>query len=643
MAAFPVEFPTIAGLAAQPQVKINVVDYGKVSAVHVKWLLNTSSKAASIGLDTEFDGHLLGLIQLATETRCLLIKVQKPGKGNPHKARTPNEALDDLFNDPTILKTGCELTKDALLLRSNFGHDIRGGIDLTQVYSPSDLDATERQTKGLFSLFSEMYLPDHRPLLKDKQTTTSRWVGVEFTPAQLSYGALDAWVSYKVGVHNLEKTLKAKALDFGNSKSGVLDCLMEQNSASLAVEDLKVKQYDSKFSKVTLRKDGAYEVLNTQFRNQLMFNDKVIVHFSNGINLPGKVSWGNYGKTKTVKLEKGVQAPRSSQVVKITVAEGGGNRGADEFLRDVFPKLVLHGLLDPTTIPMFNYLFLGKTKQIWPKAPPVYSLAKHKLNESQKRAVHTMLSDPKPINLIHGPPGTGKTYAITAAVAASITSKAQKSFYVLTCQTNAATRNLAVTLLKRGVSDFRIIVSDNFFVEWHEDQYKVIRDHVVQSLQTGNKEFENLIGPRTVVLCSLAQLSNPNLVSVFRARRVTHIVIDEASQISLVNIPHILALYATSLQRLTFVGDPKQLAPFGNEAHPGVESVFERLPADVMLNTQYRMPNDLGSFISRWVYKGRLLTEKKPRTQTSIALVNVEGATEVKSKTSFKVSVARSI
>ncbi|KAI9105504.1 AAA domain-containing protein, partial [Phlyctochytrium arcticum] len=143
---------------------------------------------------------------------------------------------------------------------------------------------------------------------------------------------------------------------------------------------------------------------------------------------------------------------------------------------------------------------------------------------------------------------------------------------------------------------------------------------------------ENLIGPRTVVLCSLAQLSNPNLVSVFRARRVTHIVIDEASQISLVNIPHILALYATSLQRLTFVGDPKQLAPFGNEAHPGVESVFERLPAD------YRMPNDLGSFISRWVYKGRLLTEKKPRTQTSIALVNVEGATEVKSKTSFKNS-----
>ncbi|KAI8586623.1 P-loop containing nucleoside triphosphate hydrolase protein [Geranomyces variabilis] len=185
--------------------------------------------------------------------------------------------------------------------------------------------------------------------------------------------------------------------------------------------------------------------------------------------------------------------------------------------------------------------------------------------------------------LLSGPPGTGKTVAITAAVAASITST-EHHFYVLTCQTNAATRNLAATLLKRGVSDFKIVVSDDFFVEWHEDKYKKISDHVILSSNTKTDGFGDAIGPRTVVLCSVSQLSNANIISVLKRRRLTHLVIDEASQICIANLPHILTLYQDSLKRLTFVGDPKQLAPFGNEQHPTVQSVYERLGSDVMLN-----------------------------------------------------------
>ncbi|KAI8999164.1 P-loop containing nucleoside triphosphate hydrolase protein [Gaertneriomyces semiglobifer] len=253
-----------------------------------------------------------------------------------------------------------------------------------------------------------------------------------------------------------------------------------------------------------------------------------------------------------------------------------------------------------------------------------------------------MLSSRKRVNLIHGPPGTGKTYAITAAVAASVASTRNHNFYVLTCQTNAATRNLAVALLKRQVTDFKILVSDNFFVEWHEEQYKVIRNHVVQSSETVNiTNFSDRIGPRTVVLCSLSQLSSPRISSVLRQRRVTHIVIDEASQISVANLPHVLALYSESLQRLTFVGDPKQLAPFGHEQHPAVQSIFERMPADVMLQEQYRMPHDLGTFISKEVYKGRLISHKEPRPGCSVALVDVSDGTENKIGTGINLVSVR--
>ncbi|KAI8819740.1 P-loop containing nucleoside triphosphate hydrolase protein [Fimicolochytrium jonesii] len=627
----------IPGLKPQPSVLTQTVRYDEVSHGHTSWLLasapsNTPDGLRFIGLDTEFDGPLLGLVQLATNARCLLVVVGKPSK-NTHRRRSPNKALDALFRDPAIRKTGCELTKDALLLFSNFGHILRGGIDLTHLYSPATLKSTNRDTKGLFTLFSEMYLPPGQPLRKDKATTTSRWVGVPLTEAQLCYGVLDAWVSYKVGTHDPSKIASAMVLDLTRIDPGLLNALADQNSAVLAIEDMQQKQYDSKFSTVILRQDGKYDVLNSQFRNKLQFKDVVLFHLASGQVLPGKVEHGKYGKTKTVKLDN--QLTGVYVVKNITVVEQGGSRGADSFLREVWVKLVLHGQLDTSTVPFFATLFLSQ-KQPLGTAPPAYDVSGHDLNPSQTKAVNTMLSAQKPLSLIHGPPGTGKTFAITAAVAASISS-AEHHFYVLTCQTNAATRNLAVTLLKRGVSDFRIVVSDNFFVEWHEDQYKKIRDRVIQSSETRSQNFDKLIGPRTVVLCSLSQLSNSNIINILQRRRVTHLVIDEASQICLANLQHVLTLYQGSLKRLTFVGDPKQLAPFGSEQHPAVESVFERLQSDVMLNIQYRMPCDLGAFISGTVYNDRLASHKKPREVCTVALIDVTDGTEQTSGTGFTV------
>ncbi|KAJ3185153.1 hypothetical protein HDU87_002720 [Geranomyces variabilis] len=633
-AAAIVERPVarIPGLAVQPLLQRQTVLYGEVSHAHISWLLDSSAIDASgfrsVGLDTEFDGPALGLIQLATDTRCLLLVVPKRSK---NARKTCNTALDGLLRDPTVRKTGCELTKDALLLYSNFGHMLRGGIDITHLYSPAALESTNRDTKGLFTLFSEMYLPAGQPLRKDKVTTTSRWVGVKLTETQLSYGVLDAWVSYKVGVFEPDKIAKAKVLDLTSIDPVLLNALADQSTAVLAIEDMQQKQYDSKFSEVVRRSDGQYDVRNTQFRNKLQFSDTVLFHWKSGQMLTGTVQFSRHGKTKIVKLDNPPKLQRD--VTKITVVEQGRSRGPDCFLREAWLKLVLHRQLDTSTAPFYEALFLKRTQPL-SVAPPTYDLSRHDLNPSQLKAVAAMLSAEKPLTLIHGPPGTGKTFAITAAVAASITSS-EHHFYVLTCQTNAATRNLAVTLLKRGVTDFKIVVSDDFFVEWHEEQYKRISDHVILSSVTKGGVFGDAIGPRTVVLCSVSQLSNSNIISVLKHRRLTHLIIDEASQICMANLQHVLTLYQDSLKRLTFVGDPKQLAPFGNEQHATVQSVYERLRSDVMLNVQYRMPCDLGAFVSAAVYDNQLVSFKQPREIGTVALVDVANGMEQTRGTGF--------
>ncbi|KAJ3184589.1 hypothetical protein HDU87_003990 [Geranomyces variabilis] len=625
-------FPHIDGLAKQPELETRLFLYDAVSHADIDWLLNNDnlSSALTVGLDTEFDGPQLGLIQLATEHRGLLIKIHATRK-SCHSPRIRNPALEQLFANPRIRKTGCELSKDALLLWATFNHQMRAGVDLTALYCPSTLRSPYRKKKSLFALFSEMYLPAEKPLKKDKNTTTSSWTGEALSLTQLSYAILDAWVSYKVGVRDPVKMAKATVLDFANVDRGVLCVLAEHMMAALTEEHMRQDGYDSRFSTVTRQDDGNYEIANTQYRNKLMFEDKVLIELETGELRSGSVERGNHGKKKLVKTDQQLSSP----VVSVAVVEQGGGRGADERLRDLFPSLILHGTLNAAAIPFFHRIFLRRADGR--KADPViHDLSLHNLNESQAKAVNVMLRSEKPVTLIHGPPGTGKTHTITAAVAASLSVEDHHEFYVLTCQTNAATRNLGVTLLKRGVEDFKIVVSDEFYVEWHEEEYKVIRDHVVKASDAQADKLESLIGAKTVVLCCLAQLSKENLIDILQARQITHLIIDEASQISLANLPHLLALYGKTLQRITFVGDPEQLAPYGNEEHPAVMSIFERHLPDVMLKEQYRMPNDLGSFISDHVYRRQLVSHKRPRRESSISFVDVASGCESKSGTGYQ-------
>ncbi|KAG1831993.1 hypothetical protein DFJ58DRAFT_876079, partial [Suillus subalutaceus] len=65
----------------------------------------------------------------------------------------------------------------------------------------------------------------------------------------------------------------------------------------------------------------------------------------------------------------------------------------------------------------------------------------------------------------------------------------------------------------------------------------------------------------------------------------------------------------TSIRKICFIGDDKQLPHYGQDDIHDLKSIFEVKHLKdhaLFLNTQYRMPPQIGNFISQAVYDGLL-------------------------------------
>lgn len=85
-------------------------------------------------------------------------------------------------------------------------------------------------------------------------------------------------------------------------------------------------------------------------------------------------------------------------------------------------------------------------------------------------------------------------------------------------------------------------------------KYIHFNDHVIETSKLQGldaRKQDLLIGRRTTVLCSMAQLSSPNLIAILRRKQLRHIILDEAFQLATYNLPHILEIYRKSLRRLS--------------------------------------------------------------------------------------------
>ncbi|KAG7451250.1 uncharacterized protein BT62DRAFT_409636 [Guyanagaster necrorhizus] len=139
-----------------------------------------------------------------------------------------------------------------------------------------------------------------------------------------------------------------------------------------------------------------------------------------------------------------------------------------------------------------------------------------------------------------------------------------------------------------------------------------------------------LLGSR-VILCTLSMLSNNKISTITQIVPVQTIIFDEASQIEIGDYLPAIHLFGSSLRKMVFIGDDKQLAPYGHSDIPQLESVFEKQhlrPKIHFLDTQYRMPKPIGDFISEHVYNKKLKTNHSILLKTCCRFVNVLGGQE---------------
>lgn len=248
------------------------------------------------------------------------------------------------------------------------------------------------------------------------------------------------------------------------------------------------------------------------------------------------------------------------------------------------------------------------------------------LNPSQQEVGLAMVSGP-PIVIAHGPPGTGKTTTIAAAT--RIWDIHDCPVWII-AHSNVAVKNIAETLFKRNV-DFKILVSKEFYVEWHEHLYVQIQEKLMRSdeLPDNVMGMGRALGDSCIVLSTLSMLSNPALEAngTFDLVPVERLVIDEASQIKIFEFISVFEKFQ-DLEKVCFFGDPKQLPPFGQDRVPSLKTIFDlpqfqRKETTFFLDTQYRMPQPIGKFISDKVYRSRLSSSHKITDPSCVAFVDV--------------------
>ena len=221
-------------------------------------------------------------------------------------------------------------------------------------------------------------------------------------------------------------------------------------------------------------------------------------------------------------------------------------------------------------------------------------------NPAQNEAVQLAVGA-EDVALVHGPPGTGKTYTLGQIVRALVE---RGDRVLLSAFTNRAVDNAIEALEDQGFTDIVRVGTES----------GVREDMQSYRLQTAGDPGECVqeLREASVVAATTASCGS----RVMRDQDFDAAVVDEAGQLT---EPGTLAATALA-DRAVLVGDHHQLPPVvqaedeiaGDERCATLgESLFQRLieaypDASVMLDRQYRMAQHIQAFASQEFYDGRL-------------------------------------
>ncbi|KAK0445637.1 P-loop containing nucleoside triphosphate hydrolase protein, partial [Desarmillaria tabescens] len=437
---------------------------------------------------------------------------------------------------------------------------------------------------------------------------------------------LRAWISVIILARNLNVVPLIKPIETRWLKREVLECLGRLLSEADTLQRAKPTEISNDFSEANMDSDGRLTVHNSRFNTRIRPSPQA---------RSSCLKFESHGKQTEIKVPSRFYGTVAS--VKVIGREGGTNT---EKARD---ELLLHALQGECHLRHSKFVRMlwfpnDKDAEDYLAVDPIPPLLAGKLNESQKRVVSAMVSN-KHIVVVHGPPGTGKTSTISAA---AMTWDRIKSPTWIVAHSNVAVKNIAEKLASSNV-DFKIIVSKEFYVEWHEHLYTKIEDKLFRGdeLPKNPKELGYVIGSSSIILSTLSMLSNPALDQngMFNLMPPRNLVVDEASQINVFEYMHIFFKFRNVMTKVCFFGDPKQLPPYGKDKASSMQCIFDidhLKDESHFLNIQYRMPHPLGEFISREVYNNRLRSEHGIKDQSCIAFIDTKTGTEENSGFSWR-------
>jgi len=212
-------------------------------------------------------------------------------------------------------------------------------------------------------------------------------------------------------------------------------------------------------------------------------------------------------------------------------------------------------------------------------------------NDAQDEAVRLALAA-EDLALVHGPPGTGKTYTL-ARIVRELVDRGER--VLLSAFTNRAVDNALETLREQGFDEFVRVGSET----------GVREDTLPYLLETSGDPVERAAELREAPVVAATTASCGS--RVMREVEFDAAVVDEAGQLTEPGT----FLATNRADRFVLVGDHQQLPPVVRAENRLRTSLFERLierypEAGTMLDRQYRMNQRIQWFPSTEFYDGAL-------------------------------------
>ncbi|KAL1940377.1 hypothetical protein VTO73DRAFT_8949 [Trametes versicolor] len=544
-------------------------------------------------------------IALATETLIVQLTVES-SNNNGQSSGSSGSSLSGVLNHPRLVLVGVGMAPILLLLHRQLNLRARG-IDLPIMFeelaergfpSPGDI-ACEKLHFGArkFAINALWYRHNNDEL------------------------CLRAWLCACMvaqDMHDIEHV--ARVSTYGLRPSH-LTCLSLHAMNLELLEAMKPTQMDNDVEGWEMGKDGRLILHNARFKTKVRHCKQTYVKINGGeVNTQ---TYSARGKKTTLTFNGKLSTDiRSVRVV------GREDATSAENARDMFIVRLLQSAATLDRSPFVCLLWFPRNSISRSVQTPQYYF--ETLNPSQIRVANAMVS---------GPPGSGKTSTIAAGL--KHFQECKQTVWVV-AQSNVGVKNIARSIIKRGI-DFKLIVSMDFHFEWHEHLYKgAVESTLIRSDELNGMGFDvnRRIGNTHIILCTLSMLSNPCLASngVFRYRPVEILAVDEASQIDTLEFMHLFDKF-DKLRKVCMFGDPQQLPPYGKEQAPKMKTIFDfshLKSASFFLDTQYRMPIELGRFISDAMYQSKLKSVHNVTGTACIMAIDVRKGAEQSAGSSWK-------